>query len=281
MESSKPNSRETPNRTDGTGYYVYCIADSLAAQEIVQGPVPNAIEENVALELITRNSLTAVVSVVPLSEFGEDALESRLADATWTAIHAMRHEQVVEHFASRTSVVPLRFGTIYMDSAGIEQMLGENEKKLSKIVERLSGRVEWGVNVYCNRQTLMDNITNLSPRLRQMREEAKEASPGQAYLLQKKIETQRADEAKVEIARAVDDIEQVLNQHSDGSTKLRILKVETTEHGELKAKFAFLVLKAEFESFRNAAEELAQTMEQSGIRIELTGPWPAYNFASD
>jgi len=40
-------------------------------------------------------------------------------------------------------------------------------------------------------------------------------------------------------------------------------------------------LKAEFESFRNAAEELAQTMEQSGIRIELTGPWPAYNFASD
>jgi len=281
MESSKPNSRETPNRTDGTGYYVYCIADSLAAQEIVQGPVPNSIDENVALELITRNSLTAVVSVVPLSEFGEDALESRLADATWTAIHAMRHEQVVEHFASRTSVVPLRFGTIYLDSAGIEQMLGENEKKLSEIVERLRGRVEWGVNIYCNRQTLMDNITNLSPRLRQMREEAKEASPGQAYLLQKKIETQRADEAKVEIARAVDDIEQVLNKHSDGSTKLRSLKVETTEHGELKAKFAFLVLKAEFESFRNAAEELAQTMEQSGIRIELTGPWPAYNFASD
>ena len=160
-------------------------------------------------------------------------------------------------------------------------MLGENDKKLNEIVGRLRGRVEWGVNVYCNRQTLMDNITNLSPRLRQMREEAKEASPGQAYLLQKKIETQRADEAKVEIARAVDDIEQVLNQHSDGSTKLRILKVETTEHGELKAKFAFLVLKAEFESFRNAAEELAQTMEQSGIRIELTGPWPAYNFASD
>jgi hypothetical protein len=281
MESRKTNSQETPNRTDGTGYYVYCIADSLAAQEIIEGAVPRAIEDNVALELITRNPLTAVVSEVPLSEFGEDALESRLTDATWTAIHAMRHEQVVEHFASRTSVVPLRFGTIYLDRAGIEQMLGENEKKLSEIVERLRGRVEWGVNVYCNRQTLMDNITNLSPRLRQMREEAKEASPGQAYLLQKKIETQRADEAKVEIARAVDDIEKVLSQHSDGSTKLRILKVETTEHGELKAKFAFLVLKAEFESFRNAAEELAEKMEQSGIRIELTGPWPAYNFASD
>jgi hypothetical protein len=39
-----------------------------------------------------------------------------------------------------------------------------------------------------------------------------------------------------------------------------------------KSEVCFLVLKAEFESFRNAAEELAQKMEQSGIRIELTGP---------
>jgi hypothetical protein len=44
----------------------------------------------------------------------------------------MRHEQVVEHFASRTSVVPLRFGTIYLDRAGIEQMLGENERSSAK-----------------------------------------------------------------------------------------------------------------------------------------------------
>jgi len=113
-----------------------------------------------------------------------------------------------------------------------------------------------------------------------MAEVAKSGPPGQAYLLQKKIEALRADETKVEVARAADEIESTLKGESDGSVKLRILKVETTEHGELKAKFAFLVPRSRFENFRNSAELLAQRMESSGIRIELTGPWPAYNFAS-
>ncbi len=113
-----------------------------------------------------------------------------------------------------------------------------------------------------------------------MAEAAKSAPPGQAYLLQKKIEALRTDETKAELARAADEIESTLKGESDGSVKLRILKVETTEHGELKAKFAFLVPKCGLRISVNAAEQLAQRMESSGIRLELTGPWPAYNFAN-
>jgi hypothetical protein len=113
-----------------------------------------------------------------------------------------------------------------------------------------------------------------------MAEAARSVPPGQSYLLQKKIEALRIDETKAELTRAADEIESTLKGESDGSVKLRILKVETTEHGELKAKFAFLVPRLRFENFRNAAEHLAQRMESSGIRLELTGPWPAYNFAN-
>ena len=60
--------------------------------------------------------------------------------------------------------------------------------------------------------------------------------------------------------------------------RLRVLKVEATEHGELRAKFAFLVEKSEFLKFRDAAERLAQEHQTAGVRLELTGPWPAYNF---
>jgi hypothetical protein len=45
-----------------------------------------------------------------------------------------------------------------------------------------------------------------------------------------------------------------LKEQSDDGRRLRILKVETTEHGELKAKFAFLVKRSGFEEFRDAAE---------------------------
>ena len=89
----------------------------------------------------------------------------------------------------------------------------------------------------------------------------------------------RGDEAKLEIERTAKRIEERLADLSDGASRLRVLKVETTEHGELKSKFAFLVLRVKFEDFRAAAEEIAREIGKAGIRIELTGPWPAYNFA--
>ena len=283
MNETEQNRRASNSYTQGgaEGYYVYCIADSVLAQEIIKSDsLPSAMEENTSLELITFNDLAAIVSRVPLSVFGEEALDAHLSDAPWITVRAMRHEQAVEHFASRTSVVPLRFGTLYLDSSGVKEMLAEKQNQLRSLLDRLRGHTEWGVNVYCDREVLLENITNISSRLREMAAAARNASPGQSYLLQKKIEALRADEAKLEIERTATRIEERLSTLSDGVSRLRVLKIETTEYGELRAKFAFLVLEAKFEEFRGAAEDLAHEIESAGIRIELTGPWPAYNFAS-
>jgi arginyl-tRNA synthetase len=78
----------------------------------------------------------------------------------------------------------------------------------------------------------------------------------------------------------VEQIEERLKEQSDDAKRLRILKVETTEHGELKAKFAFLVKRSAFEEFRDAAERSAQENQAAGLRLEQTGPWPVYNFTA-
>jgi hypothetical protein len=59
----------------------------------------------------------------------------------------MRHETVVEYVAKRVTTIPLRFGTIYLERAGIEQMLTGKGRELQEIIEQLRGREEWGVNV--------------------------------------------------------------------------------------------------------------------------------------
>jgi hypothetical protein len=192
----------------------------------------------------------------------------------------MRHETVVEYVAKRVSLVPLRFGTIYLERAGIERMLTEQSRELAQLVERLRGREEWGVNVYADRAALMASITSVSPRLREMVQQAEAASPGQAYLMQKKIETMRVDEVRAALNVMIDSIEKKLSEQADDAKRLRILKVEATEHGELKGKFAFLVKRSEFEEFRGAAERLAEEHSAAGVRLELTGPWPAYNFTA-
>jgi hypothetical protein len=150
---------------------------------------------------------------------------------------------------------------------------------LRAIVERLRGREEWGLNVYYDRARLMENITSLSPRLREMTERATASTPGQSYLLRKKIDTMRETEARAEIKRIAGEIERELSKMSTGARRLRVLKDEAAEHGEVAAKLAFLVEHSRFSEFRAAAERLAREQEGAGFRLELTGPWPAYNFA--
>lgn len=261
-------------------YYVYCIAESAAAAQLPVEALPAAIEDDSRLEWISVNTLAALASQVPRATYSEEKLAEQLTDATWTAIRAMRHETVVEFVAKRATVVPLRFGTIYLERGGVEQMLTDKSRELESIIEQLRGREEWGVNVYYDRGVLLSSITSVSPVLRDLVQRAEQAPPGQSYLMQKKIEALKVDEARAAVNRIVDQIEQTLKSQTDDARRLRILKVETTEHGELKAKFAFLVKRATFEEFRDAAERLAQEHQSAGVRLELTGPWPVYNFCA-
>jgi hypothetical protein len=270
----------TPGDQPGEhAFYVYCVGDHSALAALFEEALPVAIEGEARLEMEAGARLAAVVSAVPLADYGEDALQARLTDATWTAVRAMRHEKVVEHFASRASVVPLRFGTIYLERASVRQMLSERETELRAIIERLRGREEWGVNILCDRKRLLETITSLSPRLRALNEQAANASPGQSYLLRKKIDAMRVDEARAEMKQVAAKIESELEHLSDGAARLRVLKDEGGENDPV-ARFAMLVSRARFEEFRAAAERLAQAYAPAGFQLELTGPWPAYNFAA-
>ncbi|HVF51003.1 MAG TPA: GvpL/GvpF family gas vesicle protein [Pyrinomonadaceae bacterium] len=272
--------RETRKPDRSQVFYVYCVGERDALDAMLAGELPPAIESGASLETVGGGELAAVVSGVAASDYGEATLEARLADAQWTAARAMRHEQVVEYFAARASVVPLRFGTIYLERARVEAMLKERDAELRSIIARLRGRDEWGVNVFCDRAQLKERIAAVSPRLRELLQQAEQASPGQSYLMRKKVESLRADETRVESKRIASDIERALAAASEGAARLRVLKGEAAEHGELTAKLAYLVARERFPHFRAEAERLAAAHAALGFRMELTGPWPAYNFAS-
>jgi hypothetical protein len=259
-------------------FYVYCIAETAAAAELPAESLPAAIEEDSKLEWVGVGELAALTSEVPLASYSEESLAEHLSDASWTAARAMRHETIAEYVAKRAGIVPLRFGTIFLSRDGIQRMLSDQGSELREILERLRGREEWGVNVFCDQAVLLSSITSVSPVLRDLAERAAQASPGQSYLMQKKISALRVDEARAAVNRIVEEIENTLAAQSDEAKRLRVLKVEATEHGELKAKFAFLIEKSAFEKFRDAAERLAREHQSAGVRLELTGPWPAYNF---
>jgi hypothetical protein len=282
MDERKPKKSqgETSRQDARRAFYVYCVGEREALAPLLEAEVPPAIEVEARLEMEADDPLAAIMSAVSLADYGEDALQERLSNPAWTAVRAMRHEKVVEHFARRASVVPLRFGTIYLERASVRAMISQRGQTLRAIIERLRGREEWGVNILCDRKILIDAIDKLSPRLRELSEQAASASPGQSYLMRKKMDAMRLDESRVEMKRVAAKIEGELARYGDGAVRLRVLKDEGSERGDLVAKLALLVARTRFEEFRAAAERLAQEVASAGFQLELTGPWPAYNFAA-
>src|SRR6185295_9197903 len=170
----------------------------------------------------------------------------------------MRHEKVVEHFAARATLVPLRFGSIYLERQRIAGMLSEKREGLVAILDRVRGREEWGVNILRDRARLMEAIESVSPRLREVAARAAAASPGESYLLRKKIDAMRAEEASAEVKRVILLIERGLKTASDGALRLAMLKEGSSGQGDVVARLAFLVARNEFAGFRRTAEELAR-----------------------
>ncbi|MDT7809886.1 MAG: hypothetical protein QOJ70_3699 [Acidobacteriota bacterium] len=265
---------------EGRAFYVYCVGERDALARLSgAAALPDAIEDGATLELIEAEGLAAVASEVPLKDYGEGALRARLADAAWTATRALRHERVAEHFARRAGVVPLRFGSIYLKREGVARMLSDRGAQLREVLARVAGREEWGLNVYVERARLREEVTRLSARLRELSARAEASTPGQAYLLRKKIDALRDEESRAETRRAAAEVESRLSAASEATARLRVLKDEASEQGEMAARLAFLVRRESFDDFRAAAERLAAEYTPLGFRFELTGPWPPYNFA--
>ena len=279
MKARTPKTKST-DRPNSQAFYVYCIGELEALEPLLEAELPEAIESTARLELVGEGNLAAVVSAVPRADYGVERLDTRLADPSWMALRAMRHEKVAEYFASRTNLVPLRFGAIYLRRQSIRRMLAERRAELLSIIARLRGREEWGINILRDRTRAIEALTSLSPKLRGLAKRAAGASPGQAYLVKKKMDAIRIDEASAQAHRLIGRAERKLKAASDGAVRLRLLKGEVSGESDIAARLAFLVERTRFKEFRSVAETLADEYGPLGFRLELTGPWPAYNFAA-
>ncbi|HZB97737.1 MAG TPA: GvpL/GvpF family gas vesicle protein, partial [Candidatus Sulfotelmatobacter sp.] len=87
------------------GVYLYCIVPPGSQPELdgitgVDGRAP--------VEEIATDQLTAIVSRVPLDEFGPEALKRNLEDLEWLERTARVHDSVLAAMMAADAVVPMR-----------------------------------------------------------------------------------------------------------------------------------------------------------------------------
>jgi Gas vesicle synthesis protein GvpL/GvpF len=217
---------------------------------------------------LAAGRLECLVSSVDLDEFGEDALRVNLEDLTWLERTARQHDDVVRAAARVTTTIPLRLATICADDDAAGQRLAELDGPAGAVLDELDGRDEWGVKVFAVDDPQPGDVAPAAP-----------GGSGAAYLQRRRSELHRRA-ARSELAGQAADA--VYRQLAECAVRAYRHRPQDQRLSGVAAPMllnaAYLVDRQRAEDFRRAVDDLAAARPPEAI--VLTGPWPAYSFAS-
>jgi hypothetical protein len=268
-------SAEAVPREDGPGWYLYgVVAADRMPTELTRWPGVDGGHEVVAM---AEGAVAGVASPVSLAEFDASVLPERLGDAVWLEQKIRAHEQVLEGVLESASVVPCRFCTVYRSEEELRGFLSQHGAELAAALSRVAGRVELGVKAFVDRERFSTGGALRNETIRELSEHASQAEGGRAYLEARRLEQLVTDE----LMRFKDEVtgrlhERLLSSADDG-VQLNLQRPEVTgREDEMLFNAAYLV--GDQARFEQELAALAGEYRESGVELELTGPWPPYNF---
>lgn len=258
IEAQTDRFAEQAARETGTGCYVYCIAlgDRLTFSEPVRG-----VDDSAELSLVRHRDVQAVTSQVALAEFGKAALADRVSDPQWLEQKARAHDQLLKAAQASGPIIPFRFCTIVRSEDDIRQVLERHSDRIRETLAGLTGKKEWGVKVMLRESSPPRND---NPSGRWYLERKQNAARKEAENRQQA--QQRARECHEQLATAAE--------------KSMLLPASNRAGDRAVLNAAYLVGDANERKFHALIAAMDERLEPDGLTLEVTGPWPPYNFVN-
>ncbi|MEU2280487.1 GvpL/GvpF family gas vesicle protein [Streptomyces sp. NPDC013178] len=245
--------------------YVYAVCRPLSAP--LQAELTGV--GGAPAKMLHHHGLVAVVSDVPERDFAEEPLRAHLEDLDWLAATARGHQQVIDALTAVTTPLPLRLATVFRDDSGVRVMIEAGEDDFRRTLDRLEGRVEWGVKVY----------VEATPETAVPAESGPPAKPasGRDYLLQRRMRAKAHEDSWIRAERFAGRLHSLLSAHAHAA------RLHPPQNAALSRASGQNVLNAAYLVPRKDSEEFVEIVdrtkgEEPGMRVELTGPWAAYSF---
>lgn len=224
----------------------------------------------------SADGLTALVSSVPADAFSEEGMKAQLENLTELEEIARTHHTVVEAAHTGTTVLPMRLATVYLDDARVRSMLRERGAEFDALLSRLEGHAELGVKVYADPRAA---AADPAPASDGPEPADPPVSPGRAYLQQRRAQRRTRRDAYRAAGSVADEV------RGRAAALARDRVAHRPQQGELAAgageniaNEAYLVPTDRLREFHQAVAGLADGVP--GVRIEVTGPWAPYSFAT-
>lgn len=218
--------------------------------------------------LVPHHDLVAVVSHVPEADFAEEPLRAHLEDLDWLTAVARAHQGVIDALTTVTTPLPLRLATVFRDDSGIRAMMEAREDDFRRALDRLEGRVEWGVKVFVESEPAEPAAAAARP------------ASGRDYLRSRRRHSEAHEERWQRAEAFARDLHERLTRHSED------VRLHPAQNPALSGASGQNVLNAAYLVPRASCEEFVELVDRTkdetpGIRVELTGPWAAYSFSGE
>lgn len=268
------------SENSGSLWYVYGVVPAGFSASSTPGGLDDAA---VTIERADRGDVAALVSRLDHPDYQPAVLEERSGDVEWLSPRATAHDRVLTWASDHGAVVPLPMFSLFSGEPAVQTMLRDRAPQLTATLKHIGTAREYALRVYRVDAELAGAIPALSPRLQELSASAANASPGQRYLLERKLENEKKSEMRVVTTRIVDEIVEALSSSAREVVRSPIPRMADSEsaRGTMVLNAAFLVDPRSLTDFQKTLTQLVAERGTQGFRFDFTGPWPPYHFVNE
>ena len=255
-------------------------AYGLVAQGYDGSRLPDGLDD-IPVEVLQASSCGVLVSRLPKAEYSPDAIERSSGDVSWLSPRAMAHDRVLTWAQEHGGVVPLPMFTLFGSDGALVKSMDEHAKGIGRVFESVAGADEFGLRIHRRDEQLLSHIDELDADIAALRTEASNASPGQRYLLERKIDERARGSMRAASQRLARELFDYLRAVARDAVARPLTPDPSRTDVTLVLNAAFLVDRASVTDFRAAVGAHIQRQERRGLVFDFTGPWPPYNFVAE
>ncbi|MFB3765596.1 MAG: gas vesicle protein GvpL [Methanotrichaceae archaeon] len=249
--------------------YLYSVAN--CAEKLELGRI--GIEESIVYTIPYRD-IAAIVHSCGSKPYSTE--DKRLAEG-WILEHAYVIDLATKRFGT---VLPFSFDVIIRgDDHMIEQWLSENYEGIKSELERMKGKSEYSVQIFCDTEILSSKYLYKDWSIKELEDRAEKVGKGTAYLLRRKLDMKIREKVVAEIIRLSDEFGERIKALSDD---VKVEKKKTSQLDKYRGKSLITSLSCLVSEDKVAplGDVLEEINNLDGFAVRFTGPWAPFSFVN-
>lgn len=256
------------------GRYLYCVVDTATSDTEMLSTT--GVNEN-PVYVIETDGIGAVVHDCETVYETDDLDQVK----QWV----VTHQQVVDAASDVFGTpLPMRFDTVLEGGdASIEDWLAERYENIHDDLHSFAGMWEYRITLLWDPSSFEDQIAEQDDRLQELQQRQQRAGAGKRFLLEKqydkRIQQLKQDQRTDLAEQLMEMVTPVVNTLDEQESRPTFS--DETHSSAAQEQILRVAVLADEDNETALGDRLDTIVEQDGIKIRFTGPWPPYTFAPD